>query len=79
MEGVETALQNLKAAGKRLVILSSRPATVIEQWLKDRDLDHYFDEVSNFKIPANIYVDDRGYKFNNWKQTVNDLLERKEK
>jgi len=79
MEGVETALQNLKAAGKRLVILSSRPASVIEQWLKDRDLDHYFDEVSNFKIPANIYVDDRGYKFNNWKQTVNDLLERKEK
>jgi len=79
MEGVETALHTLKAAGKRLVILSSRPAAVIEEWLDDRDLRHYFDDISNFKIPANIYVDDRGYKFINWKQTVKDLLDRKEK
>lgn len=74
MEGLETSLQALKDAGKRLVILSSRPAAVIESWLEERGLKNYFDEVSNFKIPANIYVDDRGYKFENWKKTITDLL-----
>jgi adenylylsulfate kinase len=74
MDGVENALQNLKAAGKRLVIMSSRPASVIEVWLEERNLKHYFDEISNFKIPANIYVDDRGYKFTSWAKTVQDLL-----
>lgn len=78
MEGAEEAFKNLKAAGKRLVILSSRPAAVIEKWLEERELKHYFDEISNFKIPANIYVDDRGYKFKNWKQTVTDLIRKGE-
>ena len=75
MEGAEVALTALKDAGKRLVILSSRPSSVIEGWLEDRGLKKYFDEVSNFKIPASIYVDDRGYKFKNWKDTVKDILE----
>jgi len=29
--------------------------------------------VTNKKLPANIYIDDRGYMFNNWKQTMQDL------
>jgi adenylylsulfate kinase len=78
MEGAEAAFKSLKAAGKRLVILSSRPAAVIESWLDERGMKHYFDEISNFKIPANIYVDDRGYKFENWKKTITDLIEQGE-
>ena len=75
MDGAEAAFNVLKDAGKRLVILSSRPSSVIEGWLEERGLKKYFDEVSNFKIPASIYVDDRAYKFKNWKDTVRDLLE----
>ena len=74
MPGVEEALQKFKSAGKRLVVMSSRPAAVIDDWLKEHSLDQYFDTISNFKIPANIYIDDRGYKFINWEHTVNDIL-----
>ena len=79
MDGVENALKTLKSAGKRLVVLSSRPAGVIENWLEKNDLKQYFDEISNFKIPASTYVDDRAYHFKDWKQTVTDLLLKEDK
>ena len=79
MDGAENAFKALKSAGKRLVVLSSRPASVIEQWLDEKNLNQYFDEISNFKIPASIYVDDRAYHFKDWKQTVKDLLTKENK
>lgn len=29
--------------------------------------------VSNRKLPSEIYIDDRGYKFENWEKTLKDL------
>lgn len=29
--------------------------------------------VTNFKLAANIYIDDRGYKFENWAETLTHL------
>lgn len=74
MENARESFEKLKLAGKRLVVMSSRPAVVIEKWLEDNDMLHYFDEISNFKIPADIYIDDRGYTFKTWKKTLTDIL-----
>ena len=30
--------------------------------------------VTNWKYPATHYIDDRAYRFENWKQTVQDIL-----
>lgn len=79
MEDLRESLDHLKEAGKRLVVLSSRPASIIDSWLQDKNLRHYFDEISNFKIPADIYIDDRGYKFISWKNTIKDVLRKENK
>lgn len=73
MEGTFTALTKLKSLGYVLKIMSSRPAPVIEEWLKKHELDGLISEVSNHKFPATIYIDDRGFKFENWNQ-VDEIL-----
>ena len=62
-EGTEDALKTLKAEGYRLIIVSSRPVEAINKWLKQYDLDKYFDDVSNTKHPAKYYIDDHAVRF----------------
>lgn len=71
MEGVEESLQKLKDDGWSLVILSTRKKNFIKDWLKKYNLDHFFDGVHNTKIPAKLYIDDRGFRFENWNDTLN--------
>lgn len=73
MPGTFEALTKLKSLGYVLKIMSSRPAPVIEEWLKHYQLDGLITEVSNHKFPATIYIDDRGFKFENWNQ-IDEIL-----
>lgn len=73
MEGCEEALAKLKESGFILKIMSSRPKNVIIDWLKTYNLDKYIDGVSNQKIVATIYIDDRGYHFENWSKTLEEI------
>lgn len=75
MTGTESALQRLKDAGHRLVIFSSREVSVIYDWLRKYKLDGYFDDVTNTKVPAKIYIDDRAYHFENWEKTMEDIID----
>jgi adenylylsulfate kinase len=74
MEDTETALKTLKEAGYILKILSSRPKEYIYPWLEKYKLDKYVTDVSNHKFPASIYIDDRGLKFENWKDCLKKIL-----
>ena len=73
MEGAREVLQRLKDKGYVLKIMSSRPALVIEEWLEKYDMSHLFDNVSNSKFAATVYIDDRGFHFTNW-ATVEEKL-----
>ena len=53
--------------------MSSRPALVIEEWLKKYNMSELFDDVSNSKFAATVYLDDRGFHFTNW-ATVEEKL-----
>jgi len=75
MEGVVDAIKRLKEEGYRLVVFSSRSVPVIEEWLKKYDLDSYFAEITNTKVPAKVYIDDRAYHFTNWDKTMEDLFD----
>jgi len=68
-EGTEEALIKLKAEGWTIVIMSTRPKQYIQPWLEKYGLDKYISGVNNTKIPATIYVDDRGFRFTDWSQT----------
>jgi FMN phosphatase YigB (HAD superfamily) len=63
-EGTEEALKEFISRGYRLIIVSSRPVPVIEEWLLKYGMDHYFDEVTNIKQPAKYYIDDHAVNFN---------------
>jgi len=73
MDGAMEVLQRLKDRGYVLKIMSSRPALVIEEWLKKYEMDHLFDNVSNSKVAATVYIDDRGFHFTDW-ETVEEKL-----
>jgi phosphoglycolate phosphatase-like HAD superfamily hydrolase len=74
MPGVEESLQKLKENGWELVIMSTRDPQRIYEWLDQYELSDYFDGVTNTKIPAKLYIDDRGYHFENWDDTL-DFVE----
>jgi len=73
MEGAQEVLQRLKDKGYVLKIMSSRPALVIEEWLEKYEMSHLFDEVSNSKFAATVYLDDRGFHFTNWESVEEKL------
>ena len=61
--GTREALQELKDAGYRLIIVSSRDIETIGCWLIEHHLDHFFDVISNTKHPAKYYIDDHAIRF----------------
>ncbi len=74
MTGAPEALKQLHSDGYIIKILSSRPAHVIRQWLIKYDLDQYITEVSNFKVPATIDVDDRAMFFDAKKPNFKSII-----
>jgi len=78
--GAVEALDRLKSAGFKLVIMSSRPAYVIRDWLCNYGLETYFDDVTNVKRPASFYIDDHAIEFkkgdkNSWIRALNKILD----
>lgn len=80
MPGAVDTLKRLNDDGYVIKILSSRPAHVIRKWLQKYDIDQYIDEVSNFKFPAAVYVDDRAMFFNsknpNWESVIKQIYDK---
>lgn len=70
VEGIDSVIEMLKTAGYKIVIQSSRART--ERGLKAiKDfLDEYnitVDNITSDKVPALLYIDDNGYRFNTFK------------
>lgn len=57
-----------------IVIFSVRPFPKIVKWLKLHDLDKLVWNVTNHKVPAGAYIDDRALRFNgDYAKTLNEL------
>lgn len=64
-EGVKEFLQKLYASEKYEVILfTTRNLLLASKWLIENNIDKYFKDVTNVKLPAYIYIDDRAIQFN---------------
>ena len=46
---------------------------LVTEWLNKYGILDYIDEITYEKPRAQIYIDDKGYKFNTWKQTLKDI------
>lgn len=62
-EGARNFLKRLTEAGFRVVILSSVDKAIVMSWLAKHELLVYVDEVTNKKVAAIVYLDDRGITF----------------
>jgi len=84
MDGVKDALDQLSKKYKIVIftckVKPDRPLIngktgkeLIETWLSKHDLLHYISEITCEKPRAVLYIDDKGYRFNNWGSTLNFL------
>jgi predicted phosphatase len=62
-DGAKEFLQELNSQGYDVVILSSADSNDILKWLIDNDMLQYVCKITNVKVPALVYLDDRGITF----------------
>lgn len=62
VEGVQQALKRL-ADDYELIVFTTEPIDTTREWLTQHDI--YLD-VTNTKIPALAYIDDRALRFTDW-------------
>lgn len=54
-----------------LYLFTTRKLKLAKRWLRNNDLDKYFEDVTSTKIPSYIILDDRGIRFDgNYKNAL---------
>lgn len=72
-EGAKEFLEELSKEGE-LYLFTTRNLKLATKWLIENDIDKYFKDVTNVKIPAYLQIDDRAICFNgNFDKTVDDI------
>lgn len=46
-----------------LYLFTSRNLLLSAKWLIENNIDHYFCDITNIKLPSYIFIDDRAIKF----------------
>ena len=59
-----------KALEDRPLIGGKTGIQLIEQWLQKHKILQYIKEVTFKKPRAHLYIDDKGYRFENWKDSL---------
>lgn len=72
-EKYKLIIYTCKANPKRPLINSKTGIDLIWNWLDQHKISNFIDDVIWGKPNAAIYIDDKGYRFQNWDQTLNDL------
>ena len=74
-EGAPEAMKELRGRGYRVFLFTSRTSKereVTEKWLREHDI--LYDELCMDKPIGFIYIDDLGYRFNDWDTTLKELF-----
>lgn len=77
MYGARGCLQWLRDTGWRIVVITARRTEEELLWLEGYLIEHKipFDEVTNRKVPAHVYVGDRALTFNgDWEETILEII-----
>ena len=68
-EFIEKLSQN-----SELYLFTTRNLLLASKWLIRNDLDKYFKDITNIKLPAFLYIDDKNICFNgDFKQTLEEI------
>lgn len=72
-EGAKEFISEL-AKNSELYLFTSRNLLLASKWLINYQLDKYFKDVTNIKIPSYLYIDDRTVCFKgNYLETLEDI------
>ncbi len=66
-------IYSCKSNPKRPLINDKTGTELIWEWLENHGVKEYIDDVVWGKPNAVIYIDDKGYRFENWNDTLNTL------
>ena len=61
-DGAEDFLKELNKTAE-LYLFTSRNLLTTSKWLQKNRIDIYFNDITNIKIPAFLYIDDRAINF----------------
>tara|TARA_B100000575_G_scaffold292910_1_gene302647 strand:+ start:7413 stop:7811 length:399 start_codon:yes stop_codon:yes gene_type:complete len=64
-----------KAKRNRPLVNGKTGIELVEEWLKKYNIMQYVKEITSDKPRAKIYIDDNGYRFNDWDKALKDLEE----
>tara|TARA_B100000900_G_scaffold115709_1_gene97306 strand:- start:503 stop:901 length:399 start_codon:yes stop_codon:yes gene_type:complete len=64
-----------KAKKNRPLVNGKTGVELVKEWLEKYNLLDYVNEITSEKPRAKIYIDDNGYRFENWEKTLNDIEE----
>lgn len=71
--GAKEFIQNLSEIGE-LYLFTTRNLILSAKWLFENELDKYFKDVTNVKLPSYLYIDDRCICFRGkYEQTLNEV------
>ena len=69
-QGAEEFIKELSKSYE-LVLFTTRNSMLATKWLIKNNIDKYFNNVTNVKVPAFLYIDDRTLQFRgNFKETI---------
>lgn len=72
-DGAIEFLQNL-SENAELYLFTTRNILLSEKWLIENKIDKYFKDITNVKIPAFLYIDDRCICFRgNYKNILSEI------
>ena len=72
-KGARSFIEQLAECGE-LYLFTSRNLLLASKWLIQNDIDQFFKDVTNIKLPSYIYIDDRTICFRgNYDQTLSDV------
>lgn len=62
-----------KAKPSRPLVNGKTGTELVQEWLEKHDVMQYVSEITAEKPRSQIYIDDKGYHFKNWNDTMNFL------
>jgi len=74
-EGAKEFIEKLYSTAKyELILFTTRNPKMATNWLVKNGIYKYFKDVTNVKLPAYLYLDDRGVQFNgNFEDTLKQI------
>jgi ribonucleotide monophosphatase NagD (HAD superfamily) len=72
-KGFQIILHSCKCNPERPLVNGLNGKELIRNWLKKYDVSHTVSDIVHIKPNAVVYIDDKGLRFENWANTMNEL------